>query len=677
MDFKTRHFIFGGDYNPEQWDDREDILEEDIRLMKKANINEVTLGVFAWAKEEPSEGQYDLSWLRKRVDILYENGIETILSTPSGARPHWLADKYPEVLRVDESRHKDLFGERHNHCYTSPVYREKVWQINHKLAEEFRHHPGIKAWHISNEYGGECHCPLCQQAFRNYLSEKFEGNIEKLNHAWWTAFWSKTYTSFDQIESPSSRGERSIFGLYLEWKRFVTKQTGEFIKNEKAAIRDAGAMQPVTINMMYEFDGLNYAKLTKYIDVASWDSYPEWFGHSDTDAALSHAMYHDFIRALKNKPFLLMESCPTATNWQPVSKLKKPGIVKAAGLSAVAHGADSVQYFQIRQGRGSFEKFHGAVIDHYGKEDTRVFREVSDTGSTLKDISKIAGAKTHAKVALIHDVENRWAMEKSAGPRNCGLGYYDAVMKAYKGIKAAGLDVDVVSMDHELSDYKLIVCPMLYMLRNGVEEKLRAHVKGGGILIMTYWSGIVDENDLCYLGGTPFGLMDVLGLRSEEIDSLTDEEENEMCPVSDNALGITKSYKARKLCDLVVLDTAKTLMEYGKDWYAKRPALCENDFGKGKAYYICADADEDFYLDVIPAITKRHRIKGLVSNLPKELDVCSREKDDTRYVFVSNFTGEEKKISLPKGAKVVLGNNDGVIDPISTLIFEESISSDS
>jgi beta-galactosidase len=472
MRFKTDHLIYGGDYNPEQWEDREDILEEDIRLMKEAHINEVTLGVFSWAREEPTEGEYDLSWLRRRVDLLYENGIETILATPSGARPRWLAEKYPEVLRVDETRHRNLFGRRHNHCYTSPVYREKVWEIDHKLAEEFRHHPGIKAWHISNEFGGDCHCPLCQKDFRNYLWEKYDGDIDNLNHAWWNTFWSHTYDSFEQIESPSPRGENSVNALDLEWKRFVSHQTTDFMKHEIAALRDGGAMQPVTTNFMYDFDGLDYEELAKHLDVISWDSYPFWYGKEDIISASEHAFYHDVMRSLKKKPFLLMESSTTSTNWMPVSRLRRPGILENASLSAVAHGSDSVQYFQIRAGRGGEEKLHGAVISHYGGTDTRIFGETRRVGEILEGLSEVAGSLCDAKCAIIYDTQNRWALEDSYGPRNAGMGYHDLARKCYRGVKAAGLDTDIFSQDQDFSGYKLIIVPMLYMFIGDFEERV-------------------------------------------------------------------------------------------------------------------------------------------------------------------------------------------------------------
>ena len=300
--FKTDRLLHGGDYNPEQWLAYPEILEKDIELFKKAGINVVTMGMFSWSALEPEEGKYNLEWLSEIVERLYRNGIYTILGTPSGARPKWLAEKYPQVLRVDGQRRRDLFGGRHNHCYTSPAYREKVWQIDKLLGEEIGNHPGVILLHISNEFGGECHCPLCQEAFRQWLKEKY-GTIEELNRRWNTIFWSHTYQSFDQVESPSPRGESMLHALNLDWKRFVTHQTADFAEKEKEALQAGGCYKPVTLNFMDDFDGLNYRKFKDVIDVASWDSYPEWHRKPEKITAVETAMQHDFMRSLLKKPF--------------------------------------------------------------------------------------------------------------------------------------------------------------------------------------------------------------------------------------------------------------------------------------------------------------------------------------------------------------------------------------
>ncbi|WP_077611921.1 beta-galactosidase [Clostridium sp. Marseille-P2415] len=670
---KSNWLWYGGDYYPEQWLDRPDILEKDLEYMKKAGINMVTLGVFSWSFLEPEEGRYRLEWLKERVDKLYENGISTIMGTPSGARPKWLADRYPEVLRVDETRRRRFFGGRHNHCYTSPVYREKVRRIDGELAKQFGTHPGVVMWHISNEFGGECHCPLCQAAFRRWLEKKY-GSIETLNRSWCTAFWSHIYQSFDQVESPSSIGESMVHGLNLDWKRFVTEQTADFALWEAASLREAGAGQPTTTNLMYDYTGLNYQRLSQAVDVVSWDSYPLWHKEKEILTARDNGMQHDFMRSLKKRPFLLMESSPSSTNWQEVSKLKRPGLLKLASWQAVAHGSDSVMYFQIRQSRGSSEKFHGAVIDHYGGCDTRVFEEVSQTGMELALLRELAGTGTFARAALIYDVECRWAMEDAQGPRNKGLYYHETCVKVYSAMKKLGFNVDVLTMEGSLKDYRLVAAPMLYLYRNGIEEKLKEFVKGGGQLVTTYWSGIVDETDECFLGGVPHGLREVLGLRSTEIDGLYVGECNYMVSVSGQKEN--GRYECRNLCDLVKLEGAEALLVYEKDFYGGYPALTRNRYGNGTAYYVCADAGQDFYDDLFQKVTYEAGMKPLVAGeIVEGLEVTSRESETCEYLFLQNFRKEPVRLGckllsdLEKGT-LLLGeiSDSGEIGGYGTII---------
>lgn len=666
---EQKQILYGGDYNPEQWLDTPEILEQDIAYMKEAGINTVTLGVFSWAMLEPSEGNYQIDWLERIVGRLYKEGIATILGTPSGARPKWMSDAYPEVLRTEADRRRNLFGGRHNHCFTSPVYREKVRQINLVLGSGFASNPAVKMWHISNEFSGECHCSLCQTAFRDWLRKKYK-TIEELNQSWCTAFWSHLYTSFDQIESPSPLGESAVHGLNLDWKRFVTDQTADFVEWEIKALRETGAKQPATVNLMYDFQGLNYDKIAACVDVISWDSYPVWHKNEDIETALDNGLQHDYMRCLKHQPFLLMESSPSSTNWQGVSKLKRPGLLTAASLQALAHGSDSVLFFQIRQSRGSSEKFHGAVIDHSGRNDTRVFREVKQLGADLGSLTEILGSRSDAEVALIYDIENRWAMQDAQGPRNDGMYYHESVMKSYTALRRLGLNVDVISEGQDIKPYKLVIGPMLYMFREGIEKKIRDFVEGGGQFVMTYWSGIVDESDRCYMGGTPYGLMDVFGLRRTETDGLYDGEVNRMLPVSGEIMsGI---YECRNLCDLLETKEAVSFMTYGSEFYQGTGAAAKNKYGLGTAYYIGADVEQNFYEELYKTIVGDAGIERIVDgNIPHGLEVSSRKKEGKEYIFIQNFKNETVDIhEMALRGVLLYGENTEQLRPYAGIVLK-------
>lgn len=641
--------LHGADYNPEQWQHYPEVLAEDIRLMKLAKCNVMSVGIFSWVSLEPEEGVFTFEWLDRILDSFAENGIYAFLATPSGARPAWMSQKYPEVLRVEANRVRNLHGFRHNHCATSPVYREKVRIMNTKLAERYANHPAVIGWHISNEFGGDCHCDYCQEAFRAWVQDKY-GTLDKLNHAWWTTFWSHTITDWSQVESPAPHGETQVHAMNLDWRRFVTDQTADFIKHEIVPLKAANPAIPVTTNLMEFFEGLNYWKFADLLDVISWDSYPTWHDREGDDSrqAAKVAMMHDIIRSIKGgKPWMLMESTPSLTNWQDVSKLKRPGMHLLSSLQAVAHGSDTVQYFQWRKSRGSSEKLHGAVVDHVGHEHTRVFGDVTHVGNTLEKLEEVIGTSVPAEAAVIFDWENRWGINDSQGPRNKGVKYEETAEAHYLALWEQGVPVDVIHMDADFSKYKLLVAPMLYMVRAGVGERIQKFVENGGIFVATYWSGIVDEHDLCFLGGFPGPLRKTLGIWSEEIDGLHDHDRNHILPVEGNELDLQGEYEAVELCDLIHTEGAEVLAVYGSDFYAGRPALTVNRLGQGKAYYIASRNIGLFHSHFYRSLIEDAGIsKALNVKLPHGVNTAIRTDGVHDYIFILNFTHEPQKIML-------------------------------
>lgn len=626
------HFIHGADYNPEQWLHDKSVWDADMELMKKANCNEMSVGIFSWSTLEPREGEYDFSFLDEIIEKVHQNGGKIILSTPSGARPHWMADKYPEVLRVNPNHRRAHFGGRHNHCFTSPVYREKVRQINTLLAQRYGNHPAVVAWHISNEYSGECHCALCQNAFRTFLRQKY-GTIDNLNHAYWTTFWSHTYDSFDQIEAPSPLTETGIHGLNLDWHRFVTHQTRDFILNETAPIRAHSPHLPVTINMMYEFYDLDYHAMADVIDIASWDSYPEWHNGDDALIAQKAAFWHDLYRSLKDRPFLLMESSPSLVNWKPFNKPKRPGMDVLSSLQAVFHGSDSVQYFQFRKSRGSSEKFHGAVVGHDGTADTRVFRSVAKTGSILQKIDEIAGTLTDSPVAILFSWENMWALDGAQGYA-LDKKYLPTCYEYHRFFWERGINCDIVSPKADLSRYKLVIAPMLYLTGEDVVNNLENYVNQGGTLYGTYMLGTVDETDLCWLGGIPGSkLKEVFGIVAEEIDTLYPVERQ-------HAAVDGKIHELVDYCEVLQLHGAKELALYADGYYQDMAAVTKHPYGRGQAIYqACRDTGslKDAILNELISDLKIPSAVQWSGALPHGVSAHSRTDGGHTYIFVENY----------------------------------------
>lgn len=643
--------LHGSDYNPDQWLDRPDILEKDIELMKKAKMTSMTLGIFSWSAYEPTEGEFHMDWLKDIMDKLYENGIYTILATPSGARPAWLDEKYPECMRVGADDHRAHHGVRHNHCMSSPKFREKTGIIINKIIDTVGKHPGLAMWHLSNEFGGECFCPLCKKKFQDYLANKFDNDINKLNKAWWTGFWSHTYNDFSQIEPPYLNGEFSVMGLNLEWKRFTTWNTTDYMKSEIDIIRKRTPNIPITTNFMQLFPGLDYRVVAKELDVISWDSYPVFHNNYETmaDTMAHNSFDHAVMRSLKkNQPFMLMECAPGLVNWHEYNKLKRPGVHKLFSTQAVACGSDTVQYFQWRKSRGSFEQYHGAVVDHIGTDDTRVFKEVAEVGAMLDSLSNVKGTIVKPKAALIFDWDNMWAIDNMRGLSDKTKNYAKTCIQIYHEFLKLGIDMNVVASDDNLDDYNVVIAPMLYMLRPGASDNLKAFVKRGGQLMATYLTGYVDDNTLCYLGGFPGdGLSELFGVISEEIDTYYDSDENS-ATFTDGHKAIIHDY-----AEILRVSDTDILAKYDKDFYAGTPAITCKNFGKGKAYYVGARIDMDSMSGLFKTMLKETNTTYLT--LPAGIEYHKREDESGKAIeFYLNVTENEITFNMTDNTQVTL-----------------------
>lgn len=446
QDSRINKVLYGGDYNPEQW--LEEIWEEDMRLFKLAGIDEVTLNVFSWAALQPSEDTYNFEKLDKIMDLVEANGLKVFLATSTAAHPAWMAKRHPDILRTEFSGMKRKFGSRHNSCQNSPTYQKYSVLLAKKLAERYGERECVIGWHICNEYGGECYCENCEKQFRVWLKEKY-GTIEEVNKAWDTSFWGHTFYDWDEIVLPNMLSEhfepdRTTFqGISLDYRRFNSEGMLKCYQAEAAAIRSVVPDAKITTNLMGFYKPLDYQMWAKSMDFISWDNYP-----ANEDPYSRIAMNHDLMRGIKGgQPFVLMEQTPSVTNWLAYNALKRPGVMRLWSYQAMAHGADAVLFFQMRRSIGACEKYHGAVIDHVGTENTRVFREISQLGKELQQLGdKTLGARSRAKAAILVDWDNWWAIEYSAGPSR-DLKYLDEVFLYYRALEEQNYAVDIIGVE--------------------------------------------------------------------------------------------------------------------------------------------------------------------------------------------------------------------------------------
>jgi beta-galactosidase len=620
---------YGGDYNPEQWP--EDVWAEDYKLFDAARIDTVTLGVFDWALTQPAPDVYDFTLLDRIVERAAGEGREICLATGTGALPPWLARAHPEVNRTDFEGRRHRYGQRHNACPSSPVFRRLSTELARRVARRYAANPAVVAWHVGNEYGGACYCDLCAAGFRDWLRERY-ATLDALNAAWYTTFWSHRFTDWDEIEPPSALTEHwrgpdhtAFQGITLDYLRFMSDAMLANFRDEKAAIRESSPLVPVTTNFMGMYRPIDYHRWAPHLDFASWDNYPP----DDTSHARM-AFTHDLMRGLKDgEPFWLMEQTPSYTASRDVNPLKRPGLMRLWSWQAVAHGADAVLFFQLRASRGACEKYHGAVIGHAGHGDTRVFREVAELGAELDRLGGATlGARTPARVALLFDWDSWWALELSDGPSR--LVRYQAVVLAYhRALWDAGVDVDAVPVTADLSRYDVVVAPALHLLKGDLPARLEAVAERGGTVLTTFLSGRVDEHANAFLMDVPGPLGRLMGVRVDEWDARDPAYFN---PVR---LG-DRTVEARLLFELVIPQGADVVGTYEADFYAGTPAVTRHAFGAGEGWYVAAGLDQEGVAWVVGQVLDRHGLRGPYAGVA-DLESATRvAPDGTRLLFLLN-----------------------------------------
>lgn len=650
--------IFGCDYNPEQWP--EHVWQEDMKLMRQAGINLLSVGIFSWAKLQPHEDQWNFDWLDRVLDLLAENRIYACLATATASPPAWLTRKHPEILPVTREGRTLYPGSRQQYSPSSSAYRQAAARLVEKIANRYKDHPALAAWHINNEYA--CHMPECHgeestTAFRRWLQNRYS-DLNSLNDAWGTTFWSQIYTDWDEILTPREAPYFSNPTQQLDFKRFTSDAFLELLKIEKKILRHHTPDTPVTTNFMGFFKSLDYHRWAEEIDFTAWDSYPDPV--DEKAGRQTHAAGNDLTRSHKpDQPFVLMEQATSAVNWRDTNLPKRPGLMRLLSMQTVARGGDGVMYFQWRASKAGTEKYHSAVVQHGGVEHSRVFNEIVQLGTELRQLSSAAGSKVVAEVAILFDWHTWWSLEVDSRPGR--IDYPDACNRIHKWLYEQNIPVNFVSPAADLSRYKLVIAPSLYIVDEGCSKSLHSFVESGGTLLATYFSAIVDENDHVQLGGYPAKLRQLLGLRVEEWHPYPEGRGNQISDSNGNR------FTCDHWADIVHEEGATVLARFEDDFFQGHPALTRNAYGKGAAYYLGTRPDAeglDWVLKQIAIHTPP------VLSTPTAVEASLRENGTDRYLFLLNHNDTEQTIDLAQfqgtdllsnaylNGKIVLKSND-------------------
>ncbi|MFB7894618.1 beta-galactosidase [Microbacterium sp. NPDC056044] len=628
--------LYGADYNPDQWP--EEVWDDDVRLMREAGVNIVSLGIFAWSRIQPSEDVWDFAWLDTVIDKLHAGGIAVNLATATASPPPWVSATYPDTLPADESGASYWPGSRQHFAPSSPTYRRLAGELVRRLAERYAHHPAVVMWHVGNEFG--CHLWMdfsdaARDAYRGWLENRY-ATVEALNDAWGTSFWSQRYGAFDEIFPPRLAPYSHNPSSMLDWRRFTSDMLLECYLMEREILLEAGATQPITTNFMGPFKPADYRRWAPFMDVIADDCYPD---PANPNRVRDAAFQRDLVRSLKpGVPWLLWEQATDAVNWRPANPGKRPGALVAETAQSIARGADGIMFFQWRQSRAGSEKFHSAMLPHAGTE-TRTWDAVTELGARLAALPELPAPGRDAQVALVFDWENWWAVEERDHPTE--VDYLALVLEWYGAFHARNIQVDVVGPEEVDHGYDLVVAPALYLLRDEGASALARFVDDGGTLLTGPFTDIVDRHDQFRSGGFLTQLGPVLGLRYEDFGALAGESAGAagVGALSADAVQAARDAAARGtvtfdldgaeqsgrlVAEAVHATGAGVVASFTSGPQAGSPALTRHRFGSGEAWYAATQPSPDALDAVVAAVVAASGVRPVVADLPAGVEAARR-----------------------------------------------------
>lgn len=652
---------FGVDYYPEHWP--RERWETDAQLMKEMGVQVVRMAEFSWYKMEPQEGVFHFAWLEEAVNLLDQYGIKTILGTPTAAPPAWIIEKNPEIQPIDREGRRRFFGGRHHCCQSNKTYREHIKRFVTAMSEKFADNPGVIGWQIDNELGNShsdlCMCGSCRLNFQKWLLRKY-GKIERLNEAWGTAFWSQGYNKFSQIKTPLITVTGENPSAMLDWKCFCSDLIVDFAKWQADIIREKCPNHFITHNYMCFDDKVNYYDLGELLDFVSNDVYPGGYWQKQPNQPeYETAAAHDVVRSYKKQPFWIMEQQSGIAGWEIMGRLPKPGQLSARAMQSVAHGADAIVFFRWRTCAMGTEQFWHGILGHSGKPG-RIYQEVKRLTETFsKHMDAFEGSVPKPEVAIVHSFRQNYAFQIQ--PHHPKLTYVKEIYKYYRAFYEKKIPVDFVQDTDDLSNYKLVVAPLQFLMTPELEQHYFDYVENGGHLVLTMRTGVKDATNLCMTDRElPGRLGELCGITIPEYDCLLG--------TTGGVLYGKKEYVVKKWCDIIALEGARTLAEYSTGFYRQSPAITENEYGDGIAWYVGIEPDEELMEDLLAYFERRSDVETL-GTAADEVEMMTRETQDKIWLFVINHTDDEQVYHLHDRYEMVEGEREEFLKPFEVQLF--------
>ena len=658
--------LTGAYYYPEHWDESQ--WERDLKQMHELGFEFTHFAEFAWAQLEPQEGVYDFSWLDRAVALAAKYDLKVVMCTSTATPPVWLSRKYPEILLKSEDGTVQDHGARQHASFASPVYRKLAYRMIEELARHYGNDSRIIGLQLDNEPAVKFdYNQAAEEAFREFLKEKYHYNIQELNVAWGTAFWSEVYSRFEEITLPKTAQMFMNHHQILDYRRFAAKQTNDFLNEQCRLIKKYAKNQWVTTNYIPDYDK-GHIGGSKDLDFVSYTRYMvygdnEGIGRRGYRVGnpLRIAMANDFFRPV-NGTYGVMELQPGQVNWGSINPQPLPGAVRLWLWSVFAGGSDFICTYRYRQPLYGTEQYHygivgtdGVTVTPGGREYEQFMREIRLLRKDYCPKEDKPETYLKRKTAILWNPENYWSIDRQK--QNATWNTFAHVDKYYRTLKSYAAPVDFISEEKDFSQYPVMIVPAYQLADKKLVARWKKYVEEGGNLVLTCRTAQKDR--FGRLPEAPFGSMidELTGNHIEFYDLLLPQDPGQVKMDE-------KVYTWNTWGEILQPDASNEVWAtYTNEFYEGKPAVTFRKLGKGSVTYIGVDSsDGALERQVLDKLYSRLQIE--VMNLPYGVTMEYRNG----LGIVLNYSDQPYQFALPQGAKVLIGTPN--IATAGVLVFK-------
>lgn len=658
--------LTGAYYYPEHWDESQ--WERDLKQMHELGFEFTHFAEFAWAQLEPQEGVYDFSWLDRAVALAAKYDLKVVMCTSTATPPVWLSRKYPEILLKSEDGTVQDHGARQHASFASPVYRKLAYRMIEELARHYGNDSRIIGWQLDNEPAVQFdYNQAAEEAFREFLKEKYHYNIQELNAAWGTAFWSEVYSRFEEITLPKTAQMFMNHHQILDYRRFAAKQTNDFLNEQCRLIKKYAKNQWVTTNYIPDYDK-GHIGGSKDLDFVSYTRYMvygdnEGIGRRGYRVGnpLRIAMANDFFRPV-NGTYGVMELQPGQVNWGSINPQPLPGAVRLWLWSVFAGGSDFICTYRYRQPLYGTEQYHygivgtdGVTVTPGGREYEQFMKEIRSLRKDYRPKEDKPETYLKRKTAILWNPENYWSIDRQK--QNATWNTFAHVDKYYRTLKSYAAPVDFISEEKDFSQYPVMIVPAYQLADKELVARWKKYVEEGGNLVLTCRTAQKDR--FGRLPEAPFGSMidELTGNHMEFYDLLLPQDPGQVKMDG-------KVYTWNTWGEILQPSASNEVWAtYTNEFYEGKPAVTFRKLGKGSVTYIGVDSsDGALERQVLDKLYSRLQIE--VMNLPYGVTMEYRNG----LGIVLNYSDQPYQFALPQGAKVLIGTPN--IATAGVLVFK-------